>query len=94
MIPKMSLSGMDGFNAAISRTPSRPSAIGYAPFIPAPLTEMSVVYTLLLNTATMLNRIGPEYPVLTLDKRSMLLPRTLNGAIIIYSYKARWISQS
>ena len=50
------VSQWNGFHAAISGTPSRPSATGYAPFIPARLTEKSVqVYTLLLNTATMLN---------------------------------------
>ena len=45
------------------------SAIGYAPFIPAPPTEKSVVYSLLVNTATMLNQLGQENPVLTLDEK-------------------------
>ena len=59
------VSQWNGFHALISRTPSQPSAIGYTPFIPAPPTEKSVVYTLLVNTAAMLNRLGQENPVLT-----------------------------
>ena len=69
----------NGFHAALFGTPSRPSAIGYVPCIPAPLTEKSVVYTLLLNTATMLNRTGPENPVLTLDNK-----------IYAFARKAQW----
>ena len=45
----------NGFHVVISRTPPQPSAIGYTPFIRAPPTEKSVVYTLLVNTDTLLN---------------------------------------
>ena len=58
----------NGFHVVVSGTPSRASAMGYAPLIPAPLTENSVVYTLVLNTTTMLNQTSPENPVLALDK--------------------------
>ena len=57
------------FYAVIPRTPSQPSAIGYTSFIPAPLTKTPVVHTLLVNTATMLYRIGKKNPEVEIKGR-------------------------
>ena len=57
-----------GFNTLISFVPSNPSSIGYAPFIPAPPTEMSTIYTLLVTVKPMLTHLGQHHPVITLDE--------------------------
>ena len=61
-----------GFNTLISFVPSNPSSIGYAPFIPAPPTEMSAIYSLLVTGKSMLTHLGQHHPVITLDEKIMV----------------------
>ena len=58
-----------GFNTLIIIIPFKPSSIEYAPFIPAPPTDMSAVYTLLVTVKSMLNHLGQQNPVITLDEK-------------------------
>ena len=62
-------SSVTGFNTLISFVPSNPSSIGYAPFIPAPPTEISAVYTLLVTVKSVLTHLGQHHPVITLDEK-------------------------
>ena len=58
-----------GFNTLISFVPSNPSSIGYAPFIPAPPTEMLTIYTLLGSVKSMLTHFGQHHPAITLHEK-------------------------
>ena len=53
----------------ISCISSNPSSIGYAPFIPAPPTEMSAIYILLVTVKSMLTHLGQHHPVIPLDEK-------------------------
>ena len=39
------------------------------PPLPAPLTEMSAIYTLLVTVKSMLTHLGQHHPVITLDEK-------------------------
>ena len=58
-----------GFNTLISIIPSKPSSIGYAPFILAPPNDMLAVYMLFVTVKSMLNHLGQQNPVITLDEK-------------------------
>ena len=58
-----------GFNTLKSIIPFKPLSIEYAPFIPAPPVDMSAVYTLLVTVKSMLNHLGLQNPVITLDEK-------------------------
>ena len=58
-----------GFYALISFVPCNLISIGYAPFIPAPSTEMSAMYTVLVTVKPMLTHLGQHHLVITLDEK-------------------------
>ena len=67
-----------GFNTLIRIILSKPSSIGYASFIPAPPTDMLTVYKLLVRVKSMLNNMGQQNPVITLDEKYMPQPKEYN----------------
>ena len=60
--------GWSGFNTLFQQRSVPPSVIGYCPVIPAPPTQLDVVYTLLTRSVSMAHMLGQQDVVVVVDQ--------------------------